>query len=47
MSLDEDQMTAIHQDLADNLKVVAISRKYGIPSTTLRDSIERTETKVQ
>ncbi len=30
-SLDEDQMTAIHQDLAENMTVVAISRQYGIP----------------
>ena len=47
VSLDEDQMTAIHQDLAENMTAVAISRKYGIPRTTLRDNIERTESKVQ
>ena len=47
LSLDEDQMTAIHQDLAENMTVVAISRKYGIPRTTLRDNIERAGRKVQ
>ena len=47
VSLDEDQMTAIHQDLAENMTVVAISRKYGIPRTTLRDNLERSEKKIQ
>ena len=47
VSLDEEQMTAIHQDLAENMAVVAISRKYGIPRTTLRDNLERSGKKVQ
>ena len=47
VSLDEEQMTAIHQDLAENMTVVAISRKYGIPRTTLRDNLEGAEGKVQ
>ena len=47
VSLDEDQMTAIHQDLVENMTVVAISRKYGIPRTTLRDNLERSEKKIQ
>ena len=41
VSLDEEQMTAIRQDLSDNMTVAAISKKYGIPRTTLRDNIER------
>ncbi len=47
LSLDEEQMTAINQDLAENMTVVAISRKYGIPRTTLRDNLEMAESKVQ
>ena len=41
LSLDEEQMTAICQDLADNMTVAAIGKKYGIPRTTLRDNLER------
>ena len=41
LSLDEEQLTAIHQDLADNMTVAAIGKKYGIPRTTLRDNIGR------
>ena len=47
VSLDEEQMTAIHQDLAENMTVMAISRKYGIPRTTLRDNLERSGKKVK
>ena len=47
LSLDEGQMTAIRQDLADNMTLVAIGKKYGIPRTTLRDNIDRTEREVQ
>ena len=47
VSLDEDQMMAIHQDLAENMMVAAISKKYGIPRTTLRDNIERAGRQVQ
>ena len=39
LSLDEDQTMAIRQDLADNMTVAAISKKYGIPRTALHDSI--------
>ena len=46
LSLDEEQMTAILQDLTDNMTVAAISKKYGIPRTTLCDNIERTGTRV-
>ena len=45
LSLGEDQMTAIHQDLAENMTVAAISRKYGISRTTLRDNLERAKIK--
>ena len=41
LSLDEEQITAIRQDLADDMTVAAISKKYGIPRTTLRDNLER------
>ena len=47
LRLDEDQMTAIHQDLAENMTVAAIGKKYGIPRTTLRDNIERAGREVQ
>ena len=47
LSLDEDQIIAIHHDPAENLTVVAISRKYGIPRTTLCDNIERARITVQ
>ena len=47
LSLDEEQMTAIRHDLAENMTVAAISKKYGIPRTTLRDSIERTGMRIQ
>ena len=39
-------MTAIRQDLAENMTVVTISRKYGIPRTTLRDNLEGTNAAV-
>ena len=42
LTLDDDQMTAIQQDLAEQMSVAAISRKYGIPRTTVRDNLERT-----
>ena len=42
LTLADDQMTAIQQDLAEQMSVAAISRKYGIPRTTVRDNLERT-----
>ena len=33
-SLDEEQMTAIHRDLAESMTVAGISKKYGISGTT-------------
>ena len=47
MSLDEEQMTAIRQDIDENMTVAAISKKYDIPRTTLRDNIERAGRVVQ
>ena len=47
LSLDEEQMTAIHQDLAEKMTVTAINKKYGIPRTTLRDNIDRAGSGVQ
>ena len=47
LSLDEEQMTAIRQDLAENMTVAAISKKYGIPRMTLRDNIESAVTEVK
>ena len=47
LSLDEEPITASRQDLAEDMTVAAISKKYGIPRTTLRDNIERAETRVQ
>ena len=47
LRLDEEQMTAIRQDLADNMTVAAIGKKYGIPRTTLRDNIDRAGRGVQ
>ena len=40
-------MMAIRQVLAENMTVEAISKKYGIPRTTLRDNIERDRRGVQ
>ncbi len=39
--LDDEQMSAIHQDLAAKMTMAAIGRKYGIPRTTLRDNLAR------
>ena len=44
--IDDEQMTAINQDLAEQMTLAAIGRKYGIPRTTLRDSIGRAGMKV-
>ena len=41
LSLDEEQITAIRQYPSENMTVAAISKKYGITRTTLRDNIER------
>ena len=45
--IDDEQMTAIHQDLAEKMTLAAIGRKYGIPRTTLRDNLERANVQSQ
>ena len=47
LSLDEEQITAARQDLAEDMTVAAISQKYGIPRTTVRDNIERSGMRVK
>ena len=47
LSLEEDQMMAIHQDLSENLTVVSIIRNYGISGTTIGGNIEMTEVEIQ
>ena len=41
--LDEDQLTAIRQDLEEGMAVAAVARKYGVPRSTLRSALDRTE----
>ena len=41
--LNETQLTAIRQDLGENISVAAISKQYGIPRTTLRNALERSD----
>ena len=41
--LDEEQITAIQQDLALKTPVAAINRRYGIPRSTLRDALHRND----
>ena len=41
--LNETQLTAIRQDLGENISVAAISKQYGIPRTTLRNTLERSD----
>ena len=40
--LDEDQLTAIRQDLEEGMAVAAVARKYGVPRSTLRSALGRT-----
>ncbi len=34
-----EQLTAIHQDLADEMAVAAVARKYEVPRSTLRGAL--------
>ena len=36
-------LTAIRQDLADEMPVAAVARKYGVPSSTLRGALDRAD----
>lgn len=38
-----EQLTAIRQDLADEMPVAAVARKYGVPRSTLRGALERAD----
>lgn len=39
--LTEEQLTAIRQDLADEMPMAAVARKYGVPRSTLRGALGR------
>ena len=41
--LDEDQLTAIRQDLEEEMSVAAVARKFGVPRSTLRGALNRTD----
>ena len=41
--LTDEQLTAIRQDLADEMPVAAAARKYGVPRSTLRGALNREE----
>ena len=41
--LAEEQLTAIRQDLADEMPVAAVARKYGVPRSTLRGALDRAD----
>lgn len=45
--LDDEQMSAIHQDLAADMTIAEVGRKYGIPRTTLRDNLARANAQSQ
>ena len=38
-----EQLTAIRQDLADEMPVAAVARKYGVPRSTLRGALDRAD----
>lgn len=42
-SLTDEQLTAIRQDLADEMPVAAVARKYGVPRSTLRGALDRAD----
>ena len=39
--LTDDQVAAILRDRSEDMSLIAISKKYGIPRTTLRDALDR------
>ena len=39
--LTDEQLTAIRQDLADDMPMAAVARKYGVPRSTLRSALNR------
>ena len=39
--LTDEQLTAIRQDLAEEMAVAAVARKYGVPRSTLRGALNR------
>ncbi len=41
--LTNEQLTAIRQDLADEIPFAAVARKYGVPRSTLRGALDRAE----
>ena len=41
--LTDEQLTAIRQDLADEMPAAAVARKYGVPKSTLRGALDRAD----
>ena len=41
--LTDEQVVAIRQDVEDGMPVAAVARKYGVPRSTLRSTLGRTE----
>ena len=41
--LTNEQLTAIRQDLADEMPVATVASKYGVPRSTLRGALDRAE----
>ena len=41
--LTDEQLTAIRQDLAEEMAVAAVARKYGVPRSTLRGALDRAD----
>ena len=41
--LTDEQLTAILQDLADEMLVAAVARKYGVPTSILSGALNREE----
>ena len=39
--LTDEQLTAIRQDLTDEMPMAAVARKYGVPRSTLRSALNR------